>query len=284
MTGWRTLAATTIRLANEHGARVRRRPAADRLLCETVDEEPTERVRGILAAAYALSGEICEACGGPGDPVRTAAGRQTTRCADCREPADDILARPPWRRERIRRRTSMHPFAVSSSARIAVPSPSWRILLEPKDLAALMEARYTPATHRGWPVTGVGGYGTGLPRSIVEHAGWNHLALAALRILLPLECLGVETPWRFAQLKEKFGRLTIYHDRRTDFYAGISELVGHASEHVCIKCGRPGRLRNRRGEVPKEDQDPWSNWVRPECDSCWRKTRREWEDHQRRSC
>ena len=100
MTGWRTLAATTIRLANEHGARVRQRPAADRLLCETVDEEPTERVRGILDAAYALSGEICEACGAPGDPVRTAAGRQTTRCADCREPADDILARPPWRRER----------------------------------------------------------------------------------------------------------------------------------------------------------------------------------------
>ena len=99
-------------------------------------------------------------------------------------------------------------------------------------------------------MTGVGGYGTGLPRSIVEHAGWNHLARAALRILLPFECLGVETPWRLAQLKEKFGRLTIYHDRRTDFYTGISELVGHASEHVCIKCARPGRLRNRRGEDP----------------------------------
>ncbi len=99
MTGWRTLAATTIRLANEHGARVRQRPAADRLLCETVDEEPTERVRGILAAAYALSGEICEACGGPGDPVRRRADRRpAAQTAASR--ADDILARPPWRRER----------------------------------------------------------------------------------------------------------------------------------------------------------------------------------------
>lgn len=151
MTGWRTLAATTIRLANEHGARVRQRPAADRLLCETVDEEPTERVRGILAAAYALSGEICEACGGPGDPVRTAAGRQTTRYADCREPADDSLARPPWRREREPEEDQQAPvrgFLIGSNRRTL---PVVDDLVGTEDLAALMEAWYT---HR--PRTGAG--------------------------------------------------------------------------------------------------------------------------------
>ena len=131
--------------------RVRRRPAADRLLCETVDEEPTERVRWILDAAYALSGEICEACGGPGDPVRTAAGRQTTRCADCREPADDSLARPPWRREREPEEDQQAPvrgFLIGSNRRTL---PVVDDLVGTEDLAALMEAWYTPATHRGWP-------------------------------------------------------------------------------------------------------------------------------------
>ena len=31
------------------------------------------RARGVAAAAHALSGEICDQCGGPGDPVRLAA-------------------------------------------------------------------------------------------------------------------------------------------------------------------------------------------------------------------
>ena len=162
MTGWRPLNETTIRLAYKHGARIRRRPGTHRLLCETVGEEPTDRVRGVLAAAYALSGEICEACGGPGDQIRTATGRRTPRCAHRREPGDDILPRPPWRREREPDEDRDAPVSQDLMGPRDYAAPVVEDIVGSEDLAALMEARYTPATHVGWPVTAVGGYGTGL--------------------------------------------------------------------------------------------------------------------------
>ena len=88
MTGWRRLITATVRLAHRDGTRLRRRPADGRLLFEPVGETTSrsaERVRGIVTGAWALSAEICQACGGPGDPVTLGRGGRGTRCADCRE-------------------------------------------------------------------------------------------------------------------------------------------------------------------------------------------------------
>ena len=102
-TGWRRLITATVRLAHGDGTRLRRRPAEGRLLFEPVGEttnRSAERVRGIVTGAWALSTEVCQACGGPGDPVTLSHGGRGTRCGDCREPSDRVLRRPASRRER----------------------------------------------------------------------------------------------------------------------------------------------------------------------------------------
>ena len=103
MNGWRRLITATVRLAHRDGTRLRRRPADGRLLFEPLGETTSrsaERVRGIVTGAWALSAEICQACGGPGDPVTLGRGGRGTRCGECREPGDRVLPRPAWRRER----------------------------------------------------------------------------------------------------------------------------------------------------------------------------------------
>ena len=91
MTGWRRLITATVRLAHHEGAQLRRRFVDGRLLFEASGEtsgRSAERVRGIVSGAWALSAEICQACGGPGDPVTLGSGGRGTRCEDCREPGD----------------------------------------------------------------------------------------------------------------------------------------------------------------------------------------------------
>ena len=140
MTGWRRLITATVRLADRDGTRLQRRPADGRLLFEPVGETTSrsaERVRGIVTGAWALSAEICQACGGPGDPVTLGRGGRGTRCGDCREPSDRVLARPAW----CRKRETGHeaPGLIED-------------LVGAQNLADLMEARHTPATYAGWPV------------------------------------------------------------------------------------------------------------------------------------
>ena len=119
MTGWRPLIKATVRLANRNGVRLRQGAANGRLFLEPAGTsepprrhreiqyttEPLDYVGGVLAGASALSDEICQSCGDPGDPVRDAGGRRATRCGDCRAANDEVLRRPPWRRPRARRYT-----------------------------------------------------------------------------------------------------------------------------------------------------------------------------------
>lgn len=252
-TGWRPLITLTTRLAHRGGTAIRHRADVHgRLLFEAVDASPDDYVRGVLATAYALSGEICHNCGGPGDPVKLQSGRRTTLCADCRRDGDQVLRRPPWRREPDP--ADDHPVLES--------------IIGTEDLAALMEAKYTPDQHTGWPVT-IAGSSIGpsaLLTSTVGHPGWNHLVRAALTVLLPHECPGTAKPWRLVQLKEKLGRLTIHHHwPQEPFYVGVTELMQAISPQACIRCGRPGRLRNLHG---------WG-WIHPACDPCWKTFRPE---------
>ena len=250
MTGWRPLITTTCRLAHQKGASLRRRPIKGRLLLERVGDatdEPADYVRGVLTGAWALSAEICELCGGPGDPVTLERGHRGTRCAGCRKPGDQTVSRPPWRRERDRNDDAFGPLLED--------------IIGIDDLATLMEARHPPATHRGWPARRA--KGDSQRAALIGPAGsgktgWNHLLRACFSILLPLECPGIQPPWRLGQVKERLGHLTVYHARRyTPFYDGLSDIVSHFSGRTCIECGQPGRLRNTR----------WG-WVHPACDAC----------------
>ena len=231
--GWGSLITAARRLSVIHGAlTVPRLEVNGGLLFDIdaagTDEDDRERVRGILAAIHTASTEMCAACGGPGDPVTLQSGQRSTRCADCREPGDLVRARPPWRRER------------DPQDGRAQRAPLVEDLIGLEDLEILMEAGHEPGEHRTWPVTTVDHGGNLL--SGVEAAGWNHLVRAALRLLLPMECPGSNPVWRLGQLKEKFGKLIIYHNARySAFLHGITAGIAEVSATVCWHCGRQGR-------------------------------------------
>ena len=154
-----------------------------RLRLEPASGGANEHARGILAAARALSGEICERCGGPGGPVKLASGSRGTRCGGCRTASDQVLPRPAWRRDRDLEREAVDPAAREIHRRCATLED-----LLGEDLAALMDAR-VPATQRRWPLTRVGS-AQGLPPWGLDYTGWLHLLRAALTLLLPDECDG----------------------------------------------------------------------------------------------
>ena len=190
MKGWRRLITATVRLAHRNGTRLRRRPADGRLLFEPVGEttrRSAERVRGIVTGAWAVSAEICQGCGGPGDPVTLGSGGRGTRCGDCREPDDRVLPRPAWRRER---ETGHEAPGLLED------------LVGAQDLADLMDARHTPATHAGWPVRRSQSDPDMRIVCPIGGAGWNHLLRGGLAVLLPLECPGVARPWRASCIKD----------------------------------------------------------------------------------
>ena len=85
-------------------------------------------------------------------------------------------------------------------------------------------------------------------------------------------------PWRKCPARARmnrpsgFGGLVIYKNRNTPFWEGFMRMINRYSEQVCIRCGKPGRLRNVRmtAEGPKHT----GGWIRPECPRCWDKNGR----------
>ena len=202
-------------------------------------------VRGVAAAAHALSGEICDQCGGPGDPVRLAGTpTRTTRCGHCRGTADEVLPRPAWRRHRDVARESPDPRASYCSYRSC---PVVEDVLTDEDLTALMEAR----EHDGWPAELAGGV-YGMPYWLIRDTGWNALIRAAFTLLLPLQCDGQAQPLRLSAVRVNGikPRCLSYEGYGFDAYRwGITALVRIYSQSTCIGCGllrvgaahRPGR-------------------------------------------
>ena len=239
--GWASLITAARRLSVIHGAlTLPRHDVSGGLLFDInatgADENDQERIRGILAAIHAASTETCAACGGPGDHVTLQSGQRSTRCADCREPGDVVRPRPPWRRERD---------PQDGRARRA---PLVEDLVGLKDLEILMEARHEPGEHRTWPVTTVDHGGNLL--SGVEAAGWNHLVRAALRLLLPMECPGSNPVWRLGQLKEKVGKLIIYHVQYTRFLEGVTGRLPRAECHRLLALRSAGAPDDDRQTNP----------------------------------
>ena len=213
--------------------------------------EASDRIAGTLTAAAALSREVCAGCAGAGDPVRRADGGLTTRCRDCRAKGDEVLSRG-WRAPK------REPEAQELEA-----------VIGKAELTALMNAvapRKNPDRH--WPHKIVSG--AGVCASGIGAHGWNHLIRTAYGELVPAN--GEGGCATIVQIKEKFGGLVIYKNRNTPFREGFMRMINRYSEQVCIRCGKPGRLRNVRmtAEGPKHT----GGWIRPECPRCWDKNAR----------
>ena len=248
--GWMAIAAAASEAAGEDGRPGRVDDAAlsgqGGLLLEIASEQP-EHARGLAAIAHALSKEICTACGGAGHPaVELRTGAPTTLCDRCRGTEHARRERPEWRQ-----RDRGHELACGQAG------PVVDDLIDDDELAALMEARFAPAEHRGWPrkmfstegciVWTIGG------------AGWNGLLRAAFAVLLPLQCEGQARPFRIGQVKERLGALTIHGWPFDRFRQGVIDLLMCYSQRICIHCGQPGTLRDW----------PTVGWIRPECEACW---------------
>ena len=210
--------------------------------------------RGVAAAAHALSGEICDQCGGPGDPVRRAGTpTRTTRCSRCRGTGDEVLPRPAWRRDRDRTREAVDPNASFQSYRSC---PVVEDFLSDEDLTALMEARQNPRGDRGWPLEAVQ-----LPHGpywLIEDTGWNPLIRAAFMLLLPMQCEGQTGPIRLSAVRAQSYQLGIEGYNFDTYQWGIARFLQLYSATTCIRCGR-------RAPIPLPD-NPWRG---RECEACW---------------
>ena len=196
MTDWRRLIRATVGLAHRDGTRLRQRPVNGLLVFKPVGRSTNrsaKHVRGIVTGAWALSAENCQRCGGPVDPVSLGHGRGT-RCRECREPGDRVVPRPAWRRKR---ETGHEGPGLLEE------------FVDAQDLADLMEARHTPATHRDWPVSR--GRGDTDMRIVcpIAGAGCNHLLHGGVGVLSPLEYPGGPPPRRAKRIKARLGKLQV---------------------------------------------------------------------------
>jgi hypothetical protein len=62
-------------------------------------------------------------------------------------------------------------------------------------------------------------------------------------------------PFRFTQIKEKFGGLTIYYDGGDEYTRGLIGMAGCWSYNTCEKCGEKGSKRGK-------------GWITVLCDKC----------------
>jgi hypothetical protein len=73
--------------------------------------------------------------------------------------------------------------------------------------------------------------------------GWMELFLQCCEdIKEPLARAGDLDKFRFVQIKEKFGRMTLYVYGATDEVHRIIDKYGFLSEQVCSVCGRPATV------------------------------------------
>lgn len=76
-----------------------------------------------------------------------------------------------------------------------------------------------------------------------------------------LEALGdYASKWKILQVKEKFGRLRIYHAGAPyDICDKVSDIISKYEElswNVCVECGKPATLHT-------------TGWILPMCEDCY---------------
>jgi hypothetical protein len=86
--------------------------------------------------------------------------------------------------------------------------------------------------------------------------GWQPLFLEMCEIIKPiLEDAGLLNYFRLVQIKEKYGRLTIYHAGAPSNVDNVINYYENLSRRVCIKCGNPATKIS-------------IGWISPWCERC----------------
>ena len=207
---------------------------ADGRLKFSLPEDARPHLRGVIAVSEALSAETCELCGGKGDPVADADGRQTgCRCAECR-PADARLLERPWP-DTVPQRTAAEAAEDPEGRWRRLESESARRLMAADDDAG--RGRWT-AHAEGW---------CGVVRAMF-------LTLRGEQEPRPED--PEHRPFRLGVMKSKWGMLRVESALANDYQQGVIETIELMSGWTCEECGHPAKLRN-------------AHYVRPECDDCW---------------
>ena len=232
--GWKTLEETARTLVES----VSHKSGGNRL------DEESEIEAGARRAAESLRQEICQECGGPGNPVWSADRERATRCTGCRKPGDEPRHRK-WTADGQKARGR----APERDPEGGGGRPLVEELKSPTAIAALMTAQYAPDDERGW-------------HAGANSGGWNHLLRGALQVLLRKTTRHRAQPWRLLSVKQKWGYLEIRGTETGWFDSGVIELVTRLSGTTCLRCGKPGKIRNASGPG-----------VHPACGRCNRQRR-----------
>lgn len=194
---------------------------------------PNEESRGLFEAARAVSAEVCELCGGRGNPVGDGHRLLGCRCEACRAPSMERLERD-WRG-----RSREHDGGNTVHAR----TPDCAEMQYQDRLALLMSAKDDERAMDGW----------------TSNPGWAGL-VRALFVTLQAEQgtrvvdTGPALP-RLPHMKEKYGQLRIEFGYASKYLWGVDWFIEDLSGRICMHCGMPGKYRDRA-------------WVRTECDAC----------------
>jgi len=215
-------------------------------------EDPNEASRGLFEAARAVSSEVCERCGGRGNPVGDGRGLLGCRCEGCRAPGTERLER--YWQGRSQEQAGLVASAGSSGAgdhgtatndgdpALGGTSNSHEEWYEDQ-LGLLVTARDDDRAMDGW--TSNPGW-AGLVRALVATLQAEHRDRGA--------DAGRELP-RLPHMKEKYGQLQIDFYSYTAYLWGFETFIEEMSGRICMHCGMPGECRDRE-------------WVRTECDAC----------------
>lgn len=81
--------------------------------------------------------------------------------------------------------------------------------------------------------------------------------LSQLPVATPVPAEAVaQRNFKILDIKEKFGRLTIYCEGATEYIRETIAQAGDMSEHICETCGEYGSLRDS------------ALWIKVRCDDC----------------
>lgn len=132
---------------------------------------------------------------------------------------------------------------------VSVPTdgeyPQWEILLATRYPLALSEMRWPSVVRRTLDSAPTARWG------IECGTGWRHIVeklLERLETAIAAQPIGRRDVFRIVQIKEKFGRLTVYlaSEGSAEMRAAIQDAA-EQSVITCEVCSAPGRLEERHG-------------------------------------
>ena len=223
--------------------------------------EPGPFDLGAAAVAANLSGEICDRCGGKGDPVGPAPtpaapnpARTGCRCGRCRTTGTAPLPRNWPAPADPEPEASVSPGQWTQDLRGGTTGGNW----DTKDWRnyGRIEDRYRERVELLMSATDD-------EEAMDLWAGATGWAGLVRALFLTLRSEQDErpddpdhVPWRLRWMKEKWGDLDVRTTARTPYQDGAVFMISEMSMRTCIRCGNPAEIR-------------WGDWVRPECDDCW---------------